>query len=108
MKIGVKLVNQMSKLTGTGVNNIVDVAVNCVQIVERILRQSPRSALCTLCREYNVKELQHWPKFDDRSTEDATCGRSSKVCLLISSTERQKTAFCVNFFYWDVVLPIDA
>ena len=45
MKIGVERVNQASKLTRTEVNNIVDVAVNCVQIVEQILRQSPRSAL---------------------------------------------------------------
>ena len=38
MKIGVERVNQVSKLTRIEVNNIVDVAVNCVQIVEQILR----------------------------------------------------------------------
>ena len=40
IKIGVERVNQASKLTRTEVNSIVDVAVNCVQIVEHILRQS--------------------------------------------------------------------
>ena len=38
MKIGVERVSQASKLTRTDVSNIVDVAVNCVQIVEQILR----------------------------------------------------------------------
>ena len=38
IKIGVDRVNKASKLTRTEVNNIVDVAVNCVQIVEQILR----------------------------------------------------------------------
>ena len=47
MIIGVERVNQESKLTRTEVNNIVDVADNCVQIVEQILRQSQRSALST-------------------------------------------------------------
>ena len=47
IKIKVERVNQASKLTRTEVNNIVDVAVNCIQIVEQILRQSPRSALST-------------------------------------------------------------
>ena len=47
IKIGVERVNQASKLTRTEVNNIVDVAVNCVQIVEQTLRQSPLSALST-------------------------------------------------------------
>ena len=36
-KIGVERVNQASKLSRTEVNRIVDVAVNCVQIVEQIL-----------------------------------------------------------------------
>ena len=47
MKIEVERVNQAIKLTRTEVNNIVDVAVNCIQIVEQILRQSPCSALST-------------------------------------------------------------
>ena len=38
IKIGVERVNQASILARTEVNNIVDVAVNCVQIVEQILR----------------------------------------------------------------------
>ena len=59
MKIGVERVNQASKLTRTEVNNIVDVAVNCVQIVEQILRQCQRSALSTAKREYDVMVLQH-------------------------------------------------
>ena len=37
IKIGVERVNQARKLTRTEVNNIVDVAVNCAQIVEQIL-----------------------------------------------------------------------
>ena len=59
MKIEVERVNQAIKLTRTEVNNIVDVAVNCVQIVEQILSQSPRSALSTAEREYDVEVLQH-------------------------------------------------
>ena len=59
IKIGVEQVNQMSKLTGTEVNNIVDVAVNCIQIVEQILPQCPHSALSTPYREYDVNVLQH-------------------------------------------------
>ena len=47
MKIGVERVNQASKMTRTEVSDIVDVAVNCVQIVEQILLQIPRSALST-------------------------------------------------------------
>ena len=47
MKIGVERVNQASKLTRTEVNDIVDVSVICVQIVEQVLSQSPRSALST-------------------------------------------------------------
>ena len=47
IKIGVERVNQASKLTRTEVNNIVDVAVNFVQMVEQIIRQCPRSALST-------------------------------------------------------------
>ena len=41
IKIGVERVNQVSKLTRIEVNNIVDVADNCVQNVEQILRLSP-------------------------------------------------------------------
>ena len=59
IKIGVERVNQASKLTRTEVNNIVDVAVNCVQIVEQILHQGPRSSLSTAQREYDAKVLQH-------------------------------------------------
>ena len=47
MKIGVKRVNRASKLTRPEVSNIVDGTVNCIQIVEQILRQCPRSALST-------------------------------------------------------------
>ena len=47
IKIGVERVNQACKLTRTEVTNIVNVAVNCVQIIEQVLRQSPRSALST-------------------------------------------------------------
>ena len=43
IKIGVGRVNQASKLTRTEVNDIVDVAVNCVQIVEEIRSQSAHS-----------------------------------------------------------------
>ena len=42
IKIRVERVNQASKLTRTEVNDIIEVAVNCVHIVEQILRQSPR------------------------------------------------------------------
>ena len=59
IKIGVELVYQASKLTRTEANNIVDVAVNCVQIVEQILRQSLRSAPTTPYGEYDAKALQH-------------------------------------------------
>ena len=38
VKNGVELVNQASKLTRIEVSNIVDVAVNCVQIVKQDLR----------------------------------------------------------------------
>ena len=47
MKIEVERFNQASKLTGNEVNDIIDVAVNCVQIVEQVLRLSPCSALST-------------------------------------------------------------
>ena len=38
IKIGVDLDNQASKLTRTEVSSIVDVAVNCVLIVEQVPR----------------------------------------------------------------------
>ena len=38
IKIWVERVNHASNLTKTEVNNIVDVAVNCVQIVEQMHR----------------------------------------------------------------------
>ena len=56
-KIGVERVNQATKLTRTEVNSIVDVAVNCVQMVVQILRQCPRLALSTPYQD--VKVLQH-------------------------------------------------
>ena len=68
INIGVERVSQVSKLTITEAKNIVYVAVNCVQIVEQILRQRPRSALSTSYREYDVKVLQHWSEWGDRST----------------------------------------
>ena len=38
IKVGVERVNQASKPTRTEVDNIIDVAVNCVRIVEQIIR----------------------------------------------------------------------
>ena len=107
-KIGVERINQASKLTGTEVNNIVDVAVNCIQIVDQILRQSSRSTLSTPCREYDAKVLQHWPERCDRSTlKTEWMADQVKSSFSDSLTEMQTTGFRENFFVRDVVQPID-
>ena len=77
-KIGVERFNQVSKPTIADINNIVDV-VYCVQIVEQILCQCPRSGLYMPYREYGAKDVRHSPRMCGRSTEDATSGRSSEV-----------------------------
>ena len=59
MKIRVERVNQANKLTRTEFTDIVDVAVNCVQIDEQVHRQSPCSELSTAQREYDAKVLLH-------------------------------------------------